>query len=109
MPASSNAVRLADVFRPLFEVTQNPEKHPKLHVFLQRVIGFDMVDDESKAERRFHRKFPVPKLWDFKQSPPYNYWIYYMFANISSLNQWRRMRGFSEQQPRLSLRGAGED
>lgn len=43
---------LADVFQPLFEVTQDPRTHPELHVFLQRVIGFDCVDDESKAERR---------------------------------------------------------
>ncbi|EPQ28490.1 uncharacterized protein PFL1_03793 [Pseudozyma flocculosa PF-1] len=86
---------IRNVFEPLFEVTQDPTSHPKLHVFLQRVIGFDLVDDESKPERRVHRKFPVPKLWDFKHSPPYNYWLYYMFANISSLNQWRRMRGFN--------------
>lgn len=64
----------ADVFGPLFEVTQNPQTHPKLHIFLQRVVGFDLVDDESKAERRMHRKFPVPRLWDYAESPPYNYW-----------------------------------
>ncbi|KDN53369.1 AMP deaminase [Tilletiaria anomala UBC 951] len=86
---------IQNVFEPLFEVTQNPEKHAKMHIFLQRVIGFDVVDDESKAERRIHRKFPVPKLWDFKQSPPYNYWMYYMYANMASLNQWRRMRGLN--------------
>ena len=82
-------------------------------MLLQRVIGFDSVDDESKAERRFHRKFPYPKLWDAKESPPYSYWfvecplmstpqfsrelrVYYMFANMASLNHWRRKRGFSE-------------
>lgn len=63
-----------DVFRPLFEVTHNPSSHPELHVFLQRVIGFDTVDDESKTERRFYRKFPYPKLWNTKESPPYSYW-----------------------------------
>lgn len=108
-----------DVFEPLFEVTQDPSSHPKLHVFLQRVVGFDLVDDESKPERRVHRKFPVPSLWDFKHSPPYNYWcvphvaftlsgfvipltwitvdrLYYMFSNMTSLNHWRQLRGFSE-------------
>ncbi|PSS06584.1 hypothetical protein PHLCEN_2v3642 [Hermanssonia centrifuga] len=86
---------LHNIFRPLFEVTQNPATHPELHVFLQRVIGFDSVDDESKAERRFHKKFPYPRLWDAKESPPYSYWVYYMFANIASLNHWRRARGFN--------------
>ncbi|KAI1495467.1 AMP deaminase [Biscogniauxia marginata] len=84
-----------NVFQPLFEVTENPESHPKLHVFLQRVIGFDSVDDESKIERRLFKKFPVPKEWSSDQNPPYSYWIYYLFANITSLNFWRRQRGFN--------------
>ena len=63
-----------DVFQPLFEVTQNPQSHPELHVFLQRVVGLDCVDDESKPERRLYRKFPTAKMWNTNQSPPYNYW-----------------------------------
>ena len=84
-----------NLFLPLFEVTQDPSRHPKLHVFLQRVIGFDSVDDESKPERRIYRKFPLPRDWDTKQNPPYSYWIYYLFANIASLNVWRKQRGFN--------------
>lgn len=86
---------IVNIFRPLFEVTADPSSHPKLHVFLQRVIGFDSVDDESKVERRMYRKFPVPKEWNTKQNPPYSYWIYYLFANMASLNVWRKQRGFS--------------
>ena len=84
-----------NVFQPLFEVTENPCSHPKLHVFLQRVVGFDSVDDESKAEPRFHRKFPTAKEWDTLQNPPYTYWIYYLFANMTSLNSWRKRRDFN--------------
>ncbi|OTB01494.1 hypothetical protein M426DRAFT_323385 [Hypoxylon sp. CI-4A] len=84
-----------NVFQPLFEVTKDPESHPKLHIFLQRVIGFDSVDDESKVERRLYRKFPVPKEWNSKQNPPYSYWIYYLFSNMTSLNFWRHQRGFN--------------
>jgi AMP deaminase len=84
-----------NVFQPLFEVTKDPSSHPKLHVFLQRVIGFDSVDDESKVERRLYRKFPVPRVWDSKQNPPYSYWIYYLFANMASLNVMRKQRGFN--------------
>ncbi|KAH8806598.1 AMP deaminase [Flagelloscypha sp. PMI_526] len=86
---------VVNVFRPLFEVTRDPSSHPELHVFLQRVIGFDTVDDESKTERRLYRKYPFPRLWDTNQSPPYSYWVYYMYANMSSLNNWRRARGFN--------------
>jgi AMP deaminase len=84
-----------NVFRPLFEVTQDPSSHPNLHVFLQRVIGFDSVDDESKVERRTFKKFPFPREWAHKTNPPYSYWIYYLFANIASLNVWRKARGFN--------------
>ncbi len=39
-----------DIFHPLFEVTLNPSKDPKLHLFLLQVSGFDSVDDESRLE-----------------------------------------------------------
>ncbi|KAF3089862.1 AMP deaminase [Orbilia oligospora] len=84
-----------NLFKPLFEVTKNPASHPKLHVFLQRVVGIDSVDDESKPERRLYRKFPFPKVWNTGQNPPYSYWIYYLFANLASLNMWRKQRGFN--------------
>lgn len=86
---------IKNIFLPLFEVTKDPESHPKLHIFLQRVIGFDSVDDESKVERRLFKKFPVPKVWNQNQNPPYSYWIYYLFANMTSLNFWRRQCGFN--------------
>ena len=86
---------IINIFQPLFEVTKEPSSHPKLHIFLQRVIGIDSVDDESKPERRLFRKFPLPKVWSTKQNPPYSYWMYYLFANMASLNVWRKQRGFN--------------
>jgi AMP deaminase len=86
---------IKNLFQPLFEVTKDPSSHPKLHIFLQRVVGFDSVDDESKPERRLYRKFPVPSAWDSKQNPPYSYWIYYLWSNMTSLNVWRKQRGFN--------------
>ena len=84
-----------NLFKPLFEVTKDPTSHPKLHVFLERVIGFDSVDDESKSDRRFHRKFPFPHKWNSKDNPPYSYYLYYMYSNIAALNNWRKARGFN--------------
>ncbi|KGO44477.1 AMP deaminase [Penicillium expansum] len=86
---------ITNVFQPLFEVTKDPSSHPKLHIFLQRVVGFDSVDDESKPERRLYRKYPIPREWSTKQNPPYTYWLYFMFANMASLNNWRKRRGFN--------------
>ncbi|KAK9449249.1 uncharacterized protein V1518DRAFT_415489 [Limtongia smithiae] len=86
---------VVNIFQPLFEVTKDPSSHPKLHVFLQRVIGFDSVDDESKLERRIFRKFPYPANWDTKENPPYSYYMYYMYANITSVNALRKQRKFN--------------
>ena len=97
-----------NVFQPLFEVTKDPSTHPKLFVFLQRVIGFDSVDDESKPERRLFKKFPVPKAWNTTQNPPYSYWIYFLFANMASLNAWRKQRGFNTFLLRPHCGEAGE-
>ncbi|KAL9585113.1 MAG: hypothetical protein Q9212_001710 [Teloschistes hypoglaucus] len=85
---------IINVFQPLYEVTLNPSSHPKLHAFLDRVIGFDSVDDESKVERRYYRKFPTPKDWTAPENPLYNYWIYHLWANMVALNHWRKRRGF---------------
>ncbi|KAL8761453.1 MAG: hypothetical protein Q9184_002440, partial [Pyrenodesmia sp. 2 TL-2023] len=85
---------IINIFQPLYEVTHDPSSHPKLHAFLHRVIGFDSVDDESKVERRYHRKFPTPREWDGPENPMYNYWIYYLWGNMVALNHWRKQRGF---------------
>ncbi|KAJ3246799.1 AMP deaminase [Chytriomyces hyalinus] len=86
---------LENIYEPLFEVTKDPTSHPKLHVFLQRVIGFDSVDDESKPERRTYKKYPTPQNWDIALNPPYSYYLYYMYSNLCSLNGWRKDRGFN--------------
>jgi AMP deaminase len=99
---------IVNLFQPLFEVTKNPSSHPKLAIFLQRVIGFDSVDDESKPERRLFRKFPLPHAWNSTQNPPYSYYIYYLFANITSLNAWRKQRGLNTFLLRPHCGEAGE-
>ncbi|KAI9346466.1 hypothetical protein BDR26DRAFT_855628 [Obelidium mucronatum] len=86
---------LENIYEPLFEVTRDPTTHPKLHIFLQRVIGFDSVDDESKPERRTYKKYPSPKNWDIALNPPYSYYLYYMYSNLCSLNGWRKDRKFN--------------
>lgn len=99
---------IINIFQPLFEVTKSPSSHPKLHIFLQRVLGFDSVDDESKPERRLFRKFPLPSAWNTVQNPPYSYWIYFLFANMTSLNAWRKRRGFNTFLLRPHCGEAGE-
>uniref|UniRef100_A0A671TKJ1 AMP deaminase n=1 Tax=Sparus aurata TaxID=8175 RepID=A0A671TKJ1_SPAAU len=86
---------LANVFMPLFEVTVDPGSHPELHLFLQHVVGFDSVDDESKPEQHiFNLDSPLPVNWTEEDNPPYSYYLYYMYANMTVLNHLRRQRGF---------------
>ncbi|RXG54964.1 AMP deaminase 2 [Armadillidium vulgare] len=85
-----------NVFRPLFEVTIDPKSHPNLHSFLQYVIGFDSVDDESKPEISVLDKDTLPpQRWDDSENPPYAYYLYYMYANICTLNRLRSDRGLN--------------
>lgn len=87
---------LTNLFKPLFEVSIDPQSHPKLHVFLQRVVGFDSVDDESKLEKLLTtRKFPKASEWEFSTNPPYSYYLYYLFANLTSLNKLRLTHGLN--------------
>lgn len=37
----------------------------------------------------------TPSEWTYDQNPPYAYYMYYMWANINSLNQFRKERGLS--------------
>ncbi|XP_040890965.1 AMP deaminase 2-like isoform X2 [Toxotes jaculatrix] len=86
---------LENIFMPLFEVTINPRSHPELHLFLQHVVGFDSVDDESKPEHHiFNLDSPLPANWTEEDNPPYSYYLYYTYANMTVLNHLRRRRGF---------------
>ena len=86
---------LENIFRPLFEVSMDPSSHPSLHTFLKQVVGFDIVDDESKVERRPHKTNKTPREWDLRQNPAYSYWLYYLYANIKTLNELRASRGLN--------------
>ncbi|XP_018422496.1 PREDICTED: AMP deaminase 2 [Nanorana parkeri] len=86
---------LENIFLPLFEATVNPASHPELHLFLEHVDGFDSVDDESKSEHHiFNMESPLPENWRDDNNPPYSYYLYYMYANMTVLNHLRRQRGF---------------
>ncbi|XP_046442028.1 AMP deaminase 2-like isoform X9 [Daphnia pulex] len=93
----SNFQQLIDnLFLPLFEATNNPEAHPELHCFLKQLVGFDSVDDESKPEHPvFDREVPTPEEWTEEENPPYAYYVYYVYANMCVLNQFRKSRGMN--------------
>ncbi|XP_021731135.1 AMP deaminase-like isoform X3 [Chenopodium quinoa] len=89
-----------NIFIPLFEVTVDPNSHPQLHVFLMQVVGFDLVDDESKPERRPTKHMPTPAEWTNEFNPAFAYYTYYVYANLYTLNKLRESKGF----PTIKLR-----
>ncbi len=86
---------LRNIFLPLFEVTINPNADWKLHLFLQQMVGFDSVDDESKSEFIWKDLAPNAAEWSSNSNPPYSYYLYYMHANLTMLNRLRELRGFN--------------
>ncbi|XP_009616272.1 AMP deaminase [Nicotiana tabacum] len=86
---------LDNIFLPLFEVTVDPDSHPHLHIFLKQVVGLDLVDDESKPERRPTKHMPTPAQWTNVFNPAYSYYVYYCYANLYTLNKLRESKGMT--------------
>lgn len=87
---------LDNIFQPLFEVTVDPSANLPLYHFLNQVVGFDCVDDESKHEMGRDSELPPPKEWTSNIQPPYHYWAYYLSANLRSLNELRAKRKMTQ-------------
>ncbi|KAJ0173440.1 hypothetical protein K1T71_010589 [Dendrolimus kikuchii] len=87
---------LNNLFEPLFQVSVDPSSNTELHKFLAHMIGFDSVDDESKPENpNLHDNMKTPEEWDDEENPPYAYYLYYMYANMVSLNHLRKEQGLN--------------
>jgi AMP deaminase len=100
---------LRNIFEPLFAVSIDPSRDPALHYFLQTVVGFDSVDDESRPElEHLNEHVPSPDEWTSTSNPPYAYWMYYTYANLCALNQLRASRGLCTLQFRPHCGEAGD-
>jgi AMP deaminase len=97
-----------NIFEPLFAVTLDPSVDPMLSRFLEAVVGFDCVDDESQPEHRFMQRFSTPSDWVSDKNPPYTYYTFYLQQNLRSLNVLRAARGMSLIQFRPHAGEAGD-
>lgn len=52
-----------------------------------QVVGLDLVDDESKPERRPTKHMPTPTQWTNIFNPAFSYYAYYCYANLHTLNK----------------------
>ena len=55
--------------------------------FNSQVVGLDLVDDESKPERRPTKHMPTPVQWTNVFNPAFSYYVYYCYANLYTLNK----------------------
>ena len=86
---------LSALFAPLFDVTKDPAACPELDAFLQAVSGFDCVGNEAEGALAPAplAALPPPDRWTSAAQPPYAYYLYYLNANIQSLNNFRLLTG----------------
>lgn len=101
---------LSNIFDPLFEVSINPASNPKLHALLEAIVGFDSVDDESKSDNQLAALSSKlsPREWTSDVEPPYAYWMFYLHANLRTLNNLRKQRRFSTFEFRPHCGEAGD-
>eukprot|EP00916_Digyalum_oweni_P018750 GHVL01031340.1.p1 GENE.GHVL01031340.1~~GHVL01031340.1.p1 ORF type:complete len:436 (+),score=77.77 GHVL01031340.1:1001-2308(+) len=104
---SSFGELIKNIFLPIFLATAEPNKYEKIHYLLQQVVGFDSVDDESFTSKYTSADLPCPNEWTYEENPPYSYWLFYMYANIVTLNQFRVYRKLSTFQFRPHCGEAG--
>lgn len=84
---------LENIFNPLWEVSLRPAEHTKFHYMLCHISGFDCVGDEQKVDLPLSAT--PPHEWNSELNPPYDYYMYYLWANIVSLNEFRTRRGLN--------------
>ena len=88
--------QLKNVFQPLWAASIYPSRHPQIDHFLKYTSGFDSVDSEHGVDAAVDVNMVRPSQWNSTENPPYAYWMYYMYAHISALNQYRRSKNMSE-------------
>eukprot|EP00477_Mikrocytos_mackini_P000351 GAHX01000373.1.p1 GENE.GAHX01000373.1~~GAHX01000373.1.p1 ORF type:complete len:684 (+),score=166.21 GAHX01000373.1:35-2053(+) len=86
-----------NIFSRIIEASLEPKKegNRKVAKFLTHVVGFDSVDDESRLDVLFDNKLENPDTIVPGSNVPYSHYIYYMWANISSINQIRNQKGLN--------------
>ena len=86
---------LEHIFNPLWEISLHPSSNPRLFHFVNHISGFDCVEDERKVDMPLNMATRSPQEWTELEEPPYNYYLYHLWANIYSLNEFRQFRKFS--------------
>jgi AMP deaminase len=87
------AAFIESIFQPLFEVTKIPVSNPALHRFLLHVTGVNTIGEHGNTD--FQTVDPQKSADKWTEDPPYIYHMYYVYANIYALNEYRKYRGLN--------------
>ncbi|CAG9567686.1 adenosine_monophosphate_deaminase_-_putative [Leishmania major strain Friedlin] len=104
---ASFAEYLEHVFEPLWRISLHPNSDPRLFHFINHIAAFDCVEDERRPDVPLHLAMRSPHEWTTEDEPPYNYYLYHLYANLRSLNCFRQRRRFSVFSFRPSCGEAG--
>ena len=83
-PSKLSALTLLFSCRPFMTFFSS---HLYFSCYYLQVVGLDLVDDESKPERRPTKHMPTPEQWTNVFNPAYAYYVYYCYANLYTLNK----------------------
>lgn len=90
-----------NLFMPLLEVTRDPSSHPELAKILPNISGFYVPHIvQAGAEHKVDHMSPVS--FSRAESPPHVFLMYYYWANLYSLNTFRK----SKHLPTFTLRAS---
>eukprot|EP01080_Neovahlkampfia_damariscottae_P012344 gene12344-6016_t len=85
---------LSVIFKPLFDVTLDPSSDPKLASYLLHCVSFGIASMESSFKVD-ENKNVSPADWTSETEPDYDYYSYYIFANLKNLNTLRIQRSLN--------------
>uniref|UniRef100_A0A6B2L1V5 Uncharacterized protein n=1 Tax=Arcella intermedia TaxID=1963864 RepID=A0A6B2L1V5_9EUKA len=82
---------LINFFEPLFKATESPESYPILVELISQISGFSTILEDKPGSME---DIP-PKSWSTDNNPGFLYYLYYIWANVRSLNALRVTKGLS--------------
>ncbi|TRY71988.1 hypothetical protein TCAL_03957 [Tigriopus californicus] len=83
---------LNEVFNDL-EESKYQNSEPRLSIYGRSKSEWDKLAEWAVSNNVYSDN--TPDEWTDEENPPYSYYIYYMYANITILNHFRKERGLS--------------
>lgn len=87
-----------DILQPLQNVTLNPSKYSELSQLMPFVSRLEFTEEVPFVPQPTSLRIDTTRLpaeWTEPQSPPDEYYMYYLWANLHGINAIRRIKKLS--------------